>query len=159
MRLLSSFLSKGLPSFLAKREGLESGYMLAQYSAAALVSENKLLSHPASSDSIPTCEDQEDYVSMAPIAARKAKEILKNTRTIVAIELLCSAEAVDIRTKGDYSLLGKGTKVVQELIREKVSQLTGDRIIAEDIRIVEELVDKDVVLNGIKSLVHPFLAA
>ncbi len=159
MRLVSSFLSKGLPSFLAKREGLESGYMIAQYSAAALVSENKLLTHPASSDSIPTSEDQEDYVSMAPIAARKAREIFKNTRTIVAIELLCSAEAVDIRTKEDYSLLGKGTRVVQELIREKVPPLNRDRIISDDIKTAEELIEKNIIFKEIKDkgITLPFL--
>ncbi|OYD15501.1 histidine ammonia-lyase [candidate division WOR-3 bacterium JGI_Cruoil_03_44_89] len=150
MRLLSSFLSKGLPSFLAKKEGLESGYMLAQYSAAALVSENKVLSHPASCDSIPTSEDQEDYVSMAPIAARKAREIFKNTRSTVAIELLCSAEAVDIRTKGDFSLLGGGTRVVQELIREKIPPLTRDRIVSRDIKLMEELIEENEILDRIK---------
>ncbi len=150
MRLLSSFLSKGLPSFLAKKEGLESGYMLAQYSAAALVSENKVLSHPASCDSIPTSEDQEDYVSMAPIAARKAREIFKNTRSIVAIELLCSAEAVDIRTKGDSSLLGGGTRIVQKLIREKVPPLTRDRIVSLDIKLMEVLIEENEILDRIK---------
>jgi histidine ammonia-lyase len=152
MRLLSSFLSKGLPSFLSKREGLESGYMLAQYTAAALASENKVLSHPASCDSIPTSEDQEDYVSMAPIAARKAREIYKNTRTIVAIELLCSAEALDIRTEGDYSLLGRGTRVAQELIREKVPPLTQDRIVSNDIKIMEKLIKGNKILDRIKDL-------
>jgi len=152
MRLVSSPLSKGLPSFLAKREGLESGYMLAQYTAASLVSENKVLSHPASCDSIPTSEDQEDYVSMAPIAARKAREIFKNTRTIVAIELLCSAEAVDIRTGGDYSLLGRGTRAVQELIRERIPPLVKDRIVSNDIKIMEELIEKNEILERIKDL-------
>jgi len=152
MRLVSSSLSRGLPSFLAKKEGLESGYMLAQYTAASLASENKVLSHPASCDSIPTSEDQEDYVSMAPIAARKAREIFKNTRTIVAIELLCSAEAVDIRTRGDYSLLGRGTKAVQELIRERISPLVKDRIVSNDIKIMEELVEKNEILERMKDL-------
>ncbi|MCD5384112.1 histidine ammonia-lyase [candidate division WOR-3 bacterium] len=142
-RLLFSHLSKGLPSFLAKREGVESGYMLAQYTAAALVSENKVLSHPASVDSIPTSEGQEDYVSMAPIAARKASEILKNIKTIIAIELLCAAEAIDIRTKGDYSLLGKGTHIAQNLIREDIPPLSTDRIISEDIKAMESLLDRD----------------
>ncbi len=156
MRLVSSFLSKGLPSFLSKREGLESGYMIAQYSAAALVSENKLLTHPASADSIPTSEDQEDYVSMAPISARKARDILNNTRSIIAIELLCSAEAIDIRTKGDYSQLGKGSRVVQELIREKILPLSGDRVIADDIKTVEELLKKNLVLERLTGIAHPF---
>lgn len=152
MRLVSSSLSRGLPSFLAKKEGLESGYMLAQYTAAALSSENKVLSHPASCDSIPTSEDQEDYVSMAPIAARKAREIFKNTRTIVAIELMCSAEAIDIRTTGNYSLLGKGTRVVQELIRERIPPLLKDRIVSEDIKIIEGLVENNEIVKKITDL-------
>ncbi len=143
-RLLFSHYSKGLPSFLAKKEGLESGYMLAHYTAASLVSENKVLSHPASVDSIPTSEGQEDYVSMAPISARKSREILENTKTIVAIELLCAAEAVDARTKGDYSLLGKGTRITQENIREKISPLQTDRIVSEDIKTVEGLMGRVV---------------
>ena len=81
---------------------------------------------------------------MAPISARKSREILENTKTIVAIELLCAAEAVDIRTKGDYSLLGKGTRIAQENIREKISPLQTDRIVSEDIKTVEGLMDRVV---------------
>ena len=85
----------GLPAFLSPSPGVESGFMVAQYTAAALVSENKVLAHPASADSIPTSAGMEDYVSMGPIAARGAAEIITNARRVVAIELLCAAQGVE----------------------------------------------------------------
>ncbi|MCL0065827.1 histidine ammonia-lyase [Dehalococcoidia bacterium] len=93
-RLLDPHLS-GLPAFLTKQGGLNSGLMLAQYTAASLVSENKVLAHPASVDSIPTSANQEDHVSMGTIAARKARDILENSETVIAIELLCAAQGLD----------------------------------------------------------------
>jgi histidine ammonia-lyase len=139
-RLLSSFLSRGLPSFLSKRPGLESGFMLAQYTAASLVSENKALSFPASVDSIPTSEDQEDYVSMAPIAARKAREITKNTRKIIAIELLTAAEALEMRMKKTGKHPGKKNFLVYKKIRENISSLDKDRVLSRDIAIIEKMI-------------------
>ena len=88
-RMVNSALS-GLPSFLVERGGVNSGYMIVQYTAAALVSENKVLAHPASGDSIPSSANQEDHVSMGTIAARKAREILENARRVLAIELMCA---------------------------------------------------------------------
>jgi len=93
-RLLNPVLS-GLPDFLVEGNGLNSGLMVAQYTAAALVSENKVLSHPASVDSISVSADQEDHVSMGPIAVRKCGEILRNVRTVLAIEMMCAAQAFD----------------------------------------------------------------
>jgi histidine ammonia-lyase len=83
----------GLPDFLVEGKGLNSGLMVAQYTAAALVSENKVLSHPASVDSISVSADQEDHVSMGPIAVRKCNEILRNVRNVLAIEMMCAAQA------------------------------------------------------------------
>ncbi|MBX9939167.1 MAG: histidine ammonia-lyase [Candidatus Obscuribacterales bacterium] len=97
-RLVNPALSNGLPGFLTLEGGLNSGYMIAQYTAAALVSENKVLAHPASVDSIPTSANQEDHVSMGTIAARKAKTILDNVRRVLAIELLIACQALDLRT-------------------------------------------------------------
>jgi histidine ammonia-lyase len=90
-------LNGGLPAFLGGGSGLESGLMLLQYTAAALVSENKVLAHPASVDSIPTSGNQEDHVSMGPIAGRHARTVLEAVQRIVAIELLCAARALDLR--------------------------------------------------------------
>ncbi len=96
-RLVNPALSNGLPAFLTRNGGLNSGYMIAQYTAAALVSENKVLAHPASVDSIPTSANQEDHVSMGTISARKAQTILHNLRRVLAIELLCAAQGLDLR--------------------------------------------------------------
>src|SRR5262249_52667984 len=87
----------GLPPFLAEDPGLNSGLMLLQYTAAALVSENKVLAHPASVDSIPTSANQEDHVSMGSIAARQAQAILANAEQVLALELLCAAQGLDFR--------------------------------------------------------------
>ena len=106
-RLVNPALS-GLPAFLVDHGGLNSGYMIVQYSAAALVSENKILAHPASVDSIPSSANQEDHVSMGTIAARKAKEIMENVRRVLATEILCACQGIDLRgNKG----LGAGTLV------------------------------------------------
>jgi histidine ammonia-lyase len=88
----------GLPAFLVDDGGLNSGFMLVQYTAAALVSENKVLCHPASIDSIPTSANKEDHVSMGTISARKCRDIASNTEDVIAIELLCAAQALDLFT-------------------------------------------------------------
>ena len=93
-RLVNPMLS-GLPAFLVSDGGLNSGFMIAQYTAASLVSENKVLSHPACVDSIPTSANKEDHVPMGSISARKCRDIVKNTEYVVAIELLCAAQALD----------------------------------------------------------------
>src|SRR5690242_16037808 len=97
--LLDARLNGGLPAFLAGSGGLESGLMLVQYTAAALVSENKVLAHPASVDTIPTSANQEDHVSMGPIAGRHARSVLEHVERILAIELLVAAEALDQRRR------------------------------------------------------------
>lgn len=96
-RLVNPQLSE-LPAFLVKNGGINSGFMIAQYTAASLVSENKILSHPACVDSIPTSANKEDHVSMGTISSRKAREVVKNSENVLAIELLCAAQALDIFT-------------------------------------------------------------
>jgi len=138
-RLVNPALS-GLPAFLVEHGGLNSGFMIVQYSAAALVSENKILSHPASVDSIPSSANQEDHVSMGTIAARKAKEIMENVRRVLAMEILCACQGIDLRgNKG----LGAGTKIVYEEVRKVIPMLTKDRPLYEDINKCEEL-----IING-----------
>ena len=138
-RMVNSSLS-GLPSFLIEKCGVNSGFMIVQYTAASLVSENKVLAHPASVDSIPSSANQEDHVSMGTIAARKAKSILENARRVLAIELMCACQAVDLR--GDKGL-GGGTLAAYELIRAKVQKLDEDRPLYEDINHCE-----DLIING-----------
>ncbi len=122
-RLLDSRVS-GLPEALATQPGLESGYMMAQYSAAALVSENKTLAHPASVDSIPTGSGIEDHVSMAPIAARYARHIVDHVARIVSFELLCGCRALEYRRP---LKAGEGTEMLYGAVRRVVSVPEGDR--------------------------------
>ena len=95
--MVDARLNGGLPAFLASSSGLESGMMIHQYTAAALVSENKVLAHPASVDSIPTSANQEDHVSMGSISARHTRAVVENVERVVAIELLVGAQALDAR--------------------------------------------------------------
>jgi histidine ammonia-lyase len=129
--------AEGLPPFLTERFGLCSGYMLAQYTAAALVSENKTLSTPASIDSIPTSAGQEDHNSMGTISARKLASVVTNYETVVAIELLEAAQALDFR---EPLKPGRGTAIARRLVREHVEHLECDRNISDDIHAAIELV-------------------
>lgn len=142
-RLVNPALS-GLPAFLVEHGGLNSGFMIVQYSAAALVSENKVLAHPASVDSIPSSANQEDHVSMGTIAARKAKDIMENVRRVLAMEIMCACQGIDLRgNKG----LGKGTAPVYDEVRECVPVLTEDRPLYEDINKCEELVINNTIID------------
>ena len=131
-RLLNNSLS-GFPSFLVKHSGLNSGFMITQYAAAALVSENKVLAHPASVDSIPSCENQEDLVSMGAHAGRKAGEIAENVRRVVATEILAACQAIDLRE--DSGQLGVGTAAAYKAVRESNKFIDYDK----DIEMFKEL--------------------
>jgi len=145
--LLMNENESGLPPFLSLESGLHSGFMIAQVTAASLVSENKILAHPASVDSIPTSANQEDHVSMGGVAARKAREIIDNLEYILAIELLASAQAIDLRAPLKP---GRGTGEAWRLIRAKVPKLNQDRILAEDIEIVKELIEEGEMVRGVE---------
>ena len=154
-RLLNPVLS-ALPDFLVEGKGLNSGLMVAQYTAAALVSENKVLSHPAVVDSISVSADQEDHVSMGPIAVRKCGEILRNVRVVLAIEMMCAAQAFDFY-KGKRP--GKGTAIAYDLIRTKVPFLKDDRVLYPDIEAIRQLVESNTILNAVEKAVGPLLLA
>ena len=142
-RLLDEASNQGaLPAFLARRGGLNSGFMLAQYTAAALASENKVLAHPASADTIPASANVEDHASMGCTAARQAREVLENTEIILAIELFAAAQGIDFRREmlAGNPRLGKGTAVAYELIRQRVPFLEQDAIMYPYIEAVRELV-------------------
>jgi histidine ammonia-lyase len=128
----------GLPPFLAPRHGLNSGFMIAQVTSAALVSENKVLAHPASVDSIPSSAGREDHVSMGMTAALKARQVVENVRTCLAIELLVAAQAIDLRAP-----LRAATRVAEahRRIRAVVPRLEEDRALYRDIEAVGALVD------------------
>ncbi len=142
-RLVNPELS-GLPPFLAVEGGLNSGYMLAQYTAASLVSENKVLAHPACVDSIPTSANQEDHVSMGAFAARKARTVLQNSQQVLAIELVVASQALEF-SEGE---LGRPTEGVYRAIRAAIPPLGEDRVIADDFRIGLELVRSGIVLKA-----------
>ncbi len=148
-RLVNPQLS-GLPAFLVKEGGLNSGFMIAQYTAAALVSENKVLSHPASVDSIPTSANKEDHVSMGTISARKCREVLFNAENVLSIELLCAAQALDLLTNLKQ---GKGTMEAYRTIRRNIPHLKKDRIIHKDIERMYELVHHQEILFSVEKRV------
>jgi histidine ammonia-lyase len=148
-RLVNPMLS-GLPAFLVEESGLNSGFMIAQYTAAALVSENKVLSHPASVDSIPTSANKEDHVSMGTISSRKAREIVLNTEDVVAIELLCAAQALDVFTN---TKPGDGTRAAYEMVRGQVPRLVEDRVLSGDISAVKDLMKSGRILDAVEARV------
>ncbi|MGH2400792.1 MAG: HAL/PAL/TAL family ammonia-lyase, partial [bacterium] len=148
-RLVNPHLS-GLPAFLTNDSGLHSGLMLAQYTAAALVSENKVLSHPASVDSIPTSANQEDHVSMGAIAARKAARVLAHAQQVIGIELICAAQALDFHRP---LRPGKGTGRAYDAVRQSILPLKADRVLADDLAKGLELVRDGSVLAAAEQLV------
>jgi histidine ammonia-lyase len=138
-RLLNPDLS-GLPAFLAPAPGLNSGLMIAQYTAASLVSENKVLVHPASADSISVSGSQEDHVSMGMTAARQCSEVVRNTRTVVATELIAACQAFHLLDLGEQP--GEGVVECLRLVREVVPPLERDRDITGDLEAVRDLIDR-----------------
>lgn len=138
-RLVNPQLNGDLPPFLTKHGGLQSGFMIAQYAAASVVSENKSLAHPASVDSIPSSGNQEDHVSMGTIGARKAKQIIENAYSVIAIELLCASQAIDYRNPEH---LGKGTKWIYAKCREQVAFLEKDRVLSYDIKKITSMLQE-----------------
>jgi histidine ammonia-lyase len=150
--LLDARLSGGLPAFLAAASGLDSGLMILQYTAAALASENKVLAHPASADSVPTSANQEDHVSMGPIAARHARTVLEHVEGILAIELVVAAQAIDLRLEllaehGDPGAApresptpGAGVAEAHRRIRAVMTRVRADREPGPDLAAATRLV-------------------
>ncbi|MHB8869197.1 MAG: histidine ammonia-lyase [Thermoleophilia bacterium] len=135
-RLMNPALSGGLPAFLIEEGGINDGYMVAQYTAAALVSENKVLAHPACVDSIPTSANQEDHVSMGTISARQAREVLGNVQHVLAIEFMCACQGIEFRSRRP----ARPAQRACALIREKVPRLEADREMDVDIEEIAALI-------------------
>ena len=140
----------GLPAFLTPNGGVNSGFMIVQYSAAALVSENKVLAHPASVDSIPSSAGQEDHVSMGTIAARQSAEIGRNVRRVLAMEMMVACQGIDMRgNKG----LGKGTQAAYDLVRKGCPRLEEDREMYEDINYCEKIIEDGSLLKAVEAAI------
>ncbi|MFB3737821.1 MAG: histidine ammonia-lyase [Candidatus Velamenicoccus archaeovorus] len=151
-RLLSEDRSNGLPAFLIGDGGLNSGFMLAQYTAASLVSESKTLAHPASVDSIPSSAGQEDHVSMGMTAARHARDVVANAEVVVAIELLAAAQALDLRAPLQPA---PGTAAARDAVRAVVPFLDEDRELGPDIEAATALVRGPELLGAVGGAIGP----
>jgi histidine ammonia-lyase len=136
-RMLDPAFSRGLPPFLAPAAGTNSGFMLAQYTAASLVSENKVLAHPASVDTIPTSGKQEDHVSMGWTSVRKLRDVVGNVRACLAVEICCAAQGIDLRA--DVAEPSVPLKAVHALVRSEVPRMDIDREVAAQLAAVNDL--------------------
>lgn len=150
-KLINPAMSAGLPAFLAPEGGLNSGHMITHVVSAALASENKVLSHPASCDSIPTSADKEDHVSMGTIAARKLDQVIKNVTYILANELLSGTQALDILRPLKTSPI---LELVHSITREHVPFAQSDRIFGEDTAALFELIDSGRLLYAIEKQIE-----
>jgi histidine ammonia-lyase len=151
-RLVNPSLSNGLPAFLTQYGGLNSGYMICQYSAASMVSENKILAHPASVDSIPSSANQEDHVSMGTTAARKSASIVENTLSVLAFELMAAVQGIDFRDDAPSPV----NKKITDLIRQYIPHLDKDREIRIDIKAINELIRNGELIELVSKLVPDF---
>ncbi|HSL93299.1 MAG TPA: histidine ammonia-lyase [Bacillota bacterium] len=153
-RLVNPQLS-GLPAFLTRSGGVNSGFMIAQYTAAALVSENKVLAHPASVDSIPSSANQEDHVSMGGMACRKLRDIVTNTQRVVGIELITACQAVDFQGP---SGLSPATSPAYHLVRREVMPLGDDRVMYPDLNSGYGLVQSGRIVDAVEECMGDIIA-
>jgi histidine ammonia-lyase len=149
-RLMNPNLSMGLPAFLTKGAGMFSGLMLSQYTAGALICENRVLSHPAATGSIPAAADQEDFVSMGMTTAIKTRQIIDNAQAVVAIELMAGAQALDFRAPIKP---GKGVAAAFDVVRKHVEHLEEDRPLFDDINNLSAVVKKGEVLEAVEGAI------
>lgn len=136
-RMLDPAFSRDLPAFLARDPGTNSGFMIAQYTAASLVSENKVLAHPSSVDTIPTSGNQEDHVSMGWTSMRKLREVVANVRAVLSVEILAAAQALDFRAS--VASPGAASRAVHERVRAEVAVMDVDREVAAQLAAVDRL--------------------
>jgi histidine ammonia-lyase len=136
-RMLDPAFSRDLPPFLASDPGTNSGYMIAQYTAASLVSENKVLAHPSSVDTIPTSGNQEDHVSMGWTAMRKLRDVVANVRSVLAVEIVAAAQAIDYRAH--VAEPGTATNAVYSRLRKEVPPMMTDRAVSDQIMTADRL--------------------
>jgi histidine ammonia-lyase len=145
-RLTNAHVS-GLPPFLTREAGTNSGFMVAQYTSAALVTENRLRAYPASVESLPTSAGMEDHVSMGMHAANKLTAVVRNTRDALAIEALCAAQGLDLIG----ATTAPGVHEARRVVREHVPMLESDRALAPDITAVADLIEREILLVAVRS--------
>ncbi|MBR6119385.1 MAG: histidine ammonia-lyase [Oscillospiraceae bacterium] len=157
-RMVNAALSNGLTPFLTTKAGVNSGFMIVQYTAASMASENKVFAHPACVDSIPSSANQEDFVSMGTTAARKAGLILENTRSVLAYELLTACQAVDLRRMvGPWGQgLSPAVQAVYDKVRAQIPFMEEDREIRLDIEKIEKLVRTEELQSAVRQLIPDF---
>jgi histidine ammonia-lyase len=153
-QLVNPHYSSGLPPFLVPSSGLNSGFMLAQVTAAALVSENKILCHPASVDSIPSSAGREDHVSMGATAARKLAQVVEHVETVLAIELLCAAQGIDLRRPLRSSA---PLEAAWSRLRREVPKLEEDRPLYRDIEAARQLVRGGELIAAVEEVTGPLV--
>jgi histidine ammonia-lyase len=151
-RMLDPAFSRGLPPFLAADAGTNSGYMIAQYTAASLVSENKVLTHPSSVDTIPTSGNQEDHVSMGWTSVRKLHDVARNVRSILAVEIVCAAQGLDFRASVATS--SEALAAVHKALRGAVPAMETDREVAPQLTATEALLPE--LVAAAESVTGPF---
>lgn len=148
-RLVDGHLS-GLPPFLVEDVGTNSGMMMLQCTATALTSENKVLSHPSSADSIPTSANQEDFVSMGMSAALKARTILRNVQYILSIEYICAAQGLEFQKPLKP---GRGAAAAYRTVRKRIPKLEEDRVLSDDVEEVHRMVDNGEIVKAVEKVV------
>jgi histidine ammonia-lyase len=149
-RLLDPSRSQGLPPFLAPRAGTNSGFMIAHYTAASLAEENRRLAAPASVGSLPTSAMQEDHNSMGWSAGRKLRRVLENLTSILAVEALCAAQALELRAPLEP---GSATKAALGRVRSRIPFMESDHFLAEDMRVAEELVRTGRLVESVSGVI------
>ena len=156
-RLVNSQLSEGLPAFLVKNGGLNSGYMIAQYAAASMVSENKVYDHPACVDSIPTSANQEDHVSMGTTSARTAALVLDNAQKVIGIELSAAAQAIWLRQEqGEHGIdnLAPATRAAYDFIRTFSDPIEEDIIMQPELAKFDEVVKNYSINDAVEKIIR-----
>lgn len=151
-RLVNPQLSAGLPGFLTENGGLHSGFMIVQYSAASMVSENKVYCHPASVDSIPSSANQEDHVSMGTTAARKARLVLDNVQKVLGLELFCASQGIYFRGEDK---LAPATKAVYKQIRTQVAPIHEDIVMYTEMAKLDQMVKENKIVAACESVTGP----
>jgi histidine ammonia-lyase len=151
---LINYQLNDLPPFLVKHGGLNSGFMITQYAAAALVSENKILAHPASVDSIPSSANQEDHVSMGTIAARKSREVTANVRRVLATEIMAACQAIDFR---DGLVLGEGSMQAYRTVRKYIDFIDNDTVMYKEIDKCEQTIISEELIKNVENTIELYI--